>query len=94
MLFDLTFPCCLTTFSGKKRLSGKVICVFGPAYQSSPVASINISATSPTMTALLCARDKCRPEQAPKYLGGVGGFSFIFYLEVSACSPLRQRMHE
>jgi hypothetical protein len=28
MLFDLTFPCYLTTFSGKKCLSGKVICVF------------------------------------------------------------------
>jgi hypothetical protein len=27
MLFDLTFPCYLTTFSGKKCLSGKVICV-------------------------------------------------------------------
>jgi hypothetical protein len=26
MLFDLTFPCYLTTFSGKKCLSGKVIC--------------------------------------------------------------------
>jgi hypothetical protein len=38
MLFDLTFPCCLTTFSGKKCLSGKVICVFfWPAYRSSPV---------------------------------------------------------
>jgi hypothetical protein len=31
MLFDLTFPCYLTTFSGKKCLSGKVICAyFGP----------------------------------------------------------------
>jgi hypothetical protein len=28
MLFDLTFPCYLTTFSGKKCLSKKVICVF------------------------------------------------------------------
>jgi hypothetical protein len=28
MLFDLTFPCYLTTFSGKKGLSGKVICAF------------------------------------------------------------------
>jgi hypothetical protein len=28
MLFDLTFPCYLTTFSGKKCLSGKVICAF------------------------------------------------------------------
>jgi hypothetical protein len=28
MLFDLTFPCYLTTFSGKKWLSGKVICAF------------------------------------------------------------------
>jgi hypothetical protein len=26
MLFDLTFPCYVTTFSGKKCLSGKVIC--------------------------------------------------------------------
>jgi hypothetical protein len=38
MLFDLTFPCYLTTFSGKKCLSGKVICaIFWPAYRSSPV---------------------------------------------------------
>jgi hypothetical protein len=28
MLFDLTFPCYLTIFSGKWRLSGKVICAF------------------------------------------------------------------
>jgi hypothetical protein len=28
MLFDLTFPCYLTTFSGKKCLIGKVTCVF------------------------------------------------------------------
>jgi hypothetical protein len=38
MLFDLTFPCYLTTFSGKECLSGKVICVFFPAYRSSPVS--------------------------------------------------------
>jgi hypothetical protein len=38
MLFDLTFPCYLTTFSGKNSLSGKVICTyFCPAYRSSPV---------------------------------------------------------
>jgi hypothetical protein len=38
MLFDLNFPCDLTTFSRKKFLSGKVICAFiCPAYQSSPV---------------------------------------------------------
>jgi hypothetical protein len=38
MLFDLTFPCNLTTFSGNKCLSGKVICdFFCPAYRSSPV---------------------------------------------------------
>jgi hypothetical protein len=41
MLFDLTFPCYLTTFSGKKCLSGKVIffrpAFFCPAYRSSPV---------------------------------------------------------
>jgi hypothetical protein len=38
MLFDLTFPCYLTTFSGKKCLSGKVICAFFcPAYRSSTV---------------------------------------------------------
>jgi hypothetical protein len=31
MLFDLTFPCYLTTFSGKKCLSGEVICaIFSP----------------------------------------------------------------
>jgi hypothetical protein len=37
MLFDLTFPCYLTTYSGKKCLSGKVICAFFcPAYRSSP----------------------------------------------------------
>jgi hypothetical protein len=35
------FPCYLTTFSGKKCLSGKVICAFFfPAYRSSPVYSI------------------------------------------------------
>jgi hypothetical protein len=28
MLFDLTFPCYLTTFSGKTCLSGKVVCAF------------------------------------------------------------------
>jgi hypothetical protein len=28
MIFDLTFPCYLTSFSGKKCLSGKVICAF------------------------------------------------------------------
>jgi hypothetical protein len=28
MLYDLTFPCYLTTFSGKRCLSGKVICAF------------------------------------------------------------------
>jgi hypothetical protein len=28
MLFDLTFPCYLTAISGKKCLSGKVICAF------------------------------------------------------------------
>jgi hypothetical protein len=34
----LTFPCYLTTFSGKKCLSGKVICVFFcPAYRNSSV---------------------------------------------------------
>jgi hypothetical protein len=39
MLFDLTFPCYLTTFSGKNCLSGKIICAFFcPAYRSSPVA--------------------------------------------------------
>jgi hypothetical protein len=39
MLFDLTFPCYLTTFSGKTCLSGKVICAFFcPAYRSSSVS--------------------------------------------------------
>jgi hypothetical protein len=28
MLFDFTFPCYLTTFSGKKCLSGKIIVLF------------------------------------------------------------------
>jgi hypothetical protein len=38
MLFDLTFPCYLETFSGKECLSGKVICAFFcPAHRSSPV---------------------------------------------------------
>jgi hypothetical protein len=38
MLFDVTFPCYLTTFSGKKCLSGKVICAFYcPAYRNFPV---------------------------------------------------------
>jgi hypothetical protein len=44
MLFDLTFPCYLTTFSGKKCLSGKAICaIFSPAYQSSPVPESSVS---------------------------------------------------
>jgi hypothetical protein len=42
MLFDLTFPCYLTTFSGKKCLSGKVICVFFPAHRSSPVLYVHL----------------------------------------------------
>jgi hypothetical protein len=38
MLFDLTFPCYLTTFSGKRCLSGKVIfAFFCPAFRSSLV---------------------------------------------------------
>jgi hypothetical protein len=38
MLFDLIFPGYLTSFSGEKCLSGKVICAFVcPAYQGSPV---------------------------------------------------------
>jgi hypothetical protein len=38
MLFDLTSPSYLTTFGGKKCLSGKVICAFFcPAYRSSSV---------------------------------------------------------
>jgi hypothetical protein len=38
MLFDFTFPCYLTTFSGKKCLSGKIICTFlFPAYRNSTV---------------------------------------------------------
>jgi hypothetical protein len=42
MLFDLTFPCYLTTFSGKKCQSGKVICAFFcPADRSSPVPGRN-----------------------------------------------------
>jgi hypothetical protein len=42
MLFDLTFPCYLTTFSGKKCLSGKVIfAFFCPAYRRSPVRHPN-----------------------------------------------------
>jgi hypothetical protein len=44
MLFELTFSCYLTTFSGKKCLSGKVICAFfGPAYRSSPVLERKIA---------------------------------------------------
>jgi hypothetical protein len=42
MLFELTFPCYLTTFSGRKCLSGKVICAFFcPAYRSSPVRGLH-----------------------------------------------------
>jgi hypothetical protein len=40
MLFDLAFPCYLTKNSGKKCLSGKVICFFFPAYRSFPVVGI------------------------------------------------------
>jgi hypothetical protein len=44
MLFDLTFLCYLTTFSGKKCLSGKVICdLFCPAYRNSPVLNSEIN---------------------------------------------------
>jgi hypothetical protein len=40
MLFDLTFPCYLTTFSGEKCLNGNLVCAFYcPAYRSSPVWS-------------------------------------------------------
>jgi hypothetical protein len=47
MLFDLTIPCYLTTFSGKKCLSGKVICAFlGPAYRNYPVDSMDKSIPS------------------------------------------------
>jgi hypothetical protein len=28
MLYDLPFPCCLTTFSGKKCLSEKIVCAY------------------------------------------------------------------
>jgi hypothetical protein len=43
MLFDLNFPCYLTTFSGKKCISGTVICAFFcPAYRSSPVFKLNV----------------------------------------------------
>jgi hypothetical protein len=43
MLFDLTFPCYLTTFSGKKCLSGKIICAFFcPAYRSSPALQFTV----------------------------------------------------
>jgi hypothetical protein len=46
MLFDLTSPCYLTTFSGKKCLSGKVICAFFcPAHRSSPVLYTTIQVT-------------------------------------------------
>jgi hypothetical protein len=45
MLLDLTFPRYLTTFSGKKCLSGKVICaIFCPAYRSSPVLAFAFAA--------------------------------------------------
>jgi hypothetical protein len=41
MLFDLTFPCYLTTFSAKKCLSGKVICAcFCPTFRSSLVPRV------------------------------------------------------
>jgi hypothetical protein len=44
MLSDLTFPCYLTTFSGKKCLSGKVVCVFFcPAYRRSPVKASTLA---------------------------------------------------
>jgi hypothetical protein len=49
MLFDLSFPCYLTTFSGKKCLSGKVICAFCfPAYRSSPVVAFGVTIYSRT----------------------------------------------
>jgi hypothetical protein len=43
MLFDLTFPCYLTTFSGKKCLSEKVICAFS-SFRRDDSCSIQIPA--------------------------------------------------
>jgi hypothetical protein len=68
MLFDLTFPCYLTTFSGKKCLSGKVLCVFFcPAYRSSPVyedqsflSSLPLSPTCQSNQLSLAAKKKKR----------------------------------
>jgi hypothetical protein len=62
MLFDLTFPCYLTTFSGEKCLSGKVICAFFfPAYRSSPVQD------SVHLVCLNLHRDHHHSEQVLKY---------------------------
>jgi hypothetical protein len=46
MLFDLTFTCYLTTYSGNKCLSGKVTCAFFcPPYRNSPVQYPNTVVT-------------------------------------------------
>jgi hypothetical protein len=61
MLFDLTFPCYLTTFSGKKCLSEKVICAFfRSAYRSSPVSEDSTACKLCTLWALWLPREEPR----------------------------------
>jgi hypothetical protein len=71
MLFDLTFLCYLTTFSGKKCLSGKIICAFfGPAYRSSPVLRIKpISRVFPKPKAVLDGDGKKKKVERQVLLG-------------------------
>jgi hypothetical protein len=57
MLFDLTFPCYLTTFSGKKGLKREGYLCFFPAYRSSPVI-VNGTINVPTSAGLI---DSLRP---------------------------------
>jgi hypothetical protein len=59
MLFDLTFPCYLTTFSGKKCLSGKVICAFFVPLIKVLLYKNPDGISSPVVTVLL----KYAPEQ-------------------------------
>jgi hypothetical protein len=71
MLFALIFPCYLTTFSGKKRLSGKVICAFSwPAYRSSPV--LQYAPLKSDMIQELCQRgiSFLSPGEASSQVGG------------------------
>jgi hypothetical protein len=49
MLFDLTFPCYLTTFSGKSVLSGKVCAFFLSCLSKFSCINLQIHLAGPTI---------------------------------------------